>query len=148
MATALALCVVGCNRNVHVQGTVTFNDGAPLTVGEVLFESNGFVGSGRLDKNGSFRINGASKGIGIPAGDYGVSIVGTEQPDAPLVVGSNPNFIPLVHSKYKSPSTSEISIEVKRGMKPVEITVEPSELPKPRKKSLPTPKARPPGAPR
>lgn len=142
------LLCLGCNHNIKVSGKVMFEDGSPLSVGEVLFESSTFVGNGTLEKDGHFKLSGISKNSGIPPGHYGVSVVKTEQPDGPLVVGSNPNFIPLIHTKYNSPATSGLSYEVKRGMGPIVIKVEPFEREKPQKRRSMYPDAAPPpGAP-
>ncbi|MCL2347406.1 MAG: hypothetical protein FWC50_04015 [Planctomycetaceae bacterium] len=143
----LFVVAVGCGPNVKVTGTVTFEDGSPLTKGEVRFETATFSSYGGLNQKGAFTLSGASANSGIPPGRYGVAIVQTEQPDGPLTFGSV--LVPQIHTKYNSPATSGLSVEVKRGMGPVAFTVEPYEHKKavsPRKQAsqLPPP---PPGAP-
>lgn len=136
----------GCSGNVKVKGQVLFEDGTPLSGGEVLFESPGFLGSGRVDKNGNFRITGTSENEGIPPGTYKVSIVRTEIPDGPLVAGSNPVFTPQIDKKYGHPDTSGITCDVKKSMSPLKINVERFQGQVTQRK-VNAPAQRPPGAP-
>jgi hypothetical protein len=123
---------IGCGSNCKVTGKVTFPDGTPLTVGEVVFETSALASRGKIQKDGSYTIStGELKGV--PKGTYQVSISGftpTVTP-APLNEEGRPTGRPQVvmpeipfDKKFLSPTTSGLTCEVK-GRTKYDITVEP-----------------------
>ena len=81
------------DSRVHqLNGKVTYK-GSPLTKGVIRLDSNGKTQESHIEANGMFKI------VGITLGFYKVSI---EAPEIP--------------AKYCKPETSELSVEVKRGV--------------------------------
>ena len=130
----------GCG-DPKVKGKVTFSDGSPLTKGQVMFQKEGFIGSGDIKKDGSYSAGKQKDGDGLPPGTYQVFISGAstydqaELKDAQkqdVVIGAGqlgkiPKPFDLIHSKFTSPKTSGLSVEVKGGSVKYDITVEPPQ---------------------
>jgi hypothetical protein len=77
---AVLFCVVlaGCgDGSVQSGGTVTFTTGAPVPSGLVFFEDPQFSYRGTIE-NGSYKIEGVTKGSGLPPGTYKVYVMGTD----------------------------------------------------------------------
>jgi len=132
---AVAL-TVGCNRNVQVTGKVQFADETPLRVGSVVFESESdqFSANGKIQEDGTYKLGSVKEGDGIPRGTYRVSIIGAvtygaapEMPTDPYAsrgsVSPFPPSISLIHRKYASAETSELSCNVTQSTT-YDITVE------------------------
>ncbi|MDR2756203.1 MAG: hypothetical protein LBC20_10900 [Planctomycetaceae bacterium] len=117
--------MIGCSRKTQVSGKVTFDDGSTLTVGEVRFESAGFLASGKIQSDGTYRLGSVSKSDGVPKGSYKVSIFAMDEsgnkPGMPLVNVPVPKS--LVAEKYRSGETSGLVCEV-NGSTTFDITVE------------------------
>lgn len=124
----------GCG-DPKVTGKVTFPDGTPLTKGQVMFQSDGFIGSGDIRENGTYSAGKLKDGDGLPLGTYQVFIGGAttlgELKNAPQEanIGSIQKVemaksINLVDYKYMSPSTSGLTVKVE-GKTKFDFTVEP-----------------------
>jgi hypothetical protein len=115
---------LGCQPNVRVGGKVTFDDGSPLTVGEVQFLSGVSMASGRINSDGSYTLTSQKLNDGIPPGQYEVVIVNAaEVPPSPTGnIEDTPPTILLIDEKFMSPSTSGLTCEVKGNMV-IDITV-------------------------
>lgn len=72
---ALTLCV-GCSGNVKITGRVTYENGQPLTIGQVVFDNGFYIGKSDLDKNGEYSLHSMSRNDGIRKGQYKAFIVG------------------------------------------------------------------------
>ncbi|MGL4943793.1 MAG: hypothetical protein ACRC46_11465 [Thermoguttaceae bacterium] len=131
MKCVASLCVLvvavflsGCSGGVGVTGKVTFPDGTPVTKGEVNFQSAKDLVSGTISPDGTYKLEGATKGSGIPAGTYQVFIVGTQVIDTK---GSpNPSdavVTETVAKKFSNRETSGLTCEVK-GATVFDIAVE------------------------
>jgi len=117
------LLAVGCSKGVSVQGKVVFEDGAPLTTGEVRLVGGSKTFSGTIQKDGTFVMQGATPGSGIEPGTYKVAIVGAFE----VVGGSGADddygtTRPLIALKYSDPENSGLTHTVK-GNETVEFKV-------------------------
>ena len=119
----LVVSLVGCSRpGPAVTGKVTFTDGSPLTVGEVLFDNGSILARATIQPDGSFSLGMVKDGEGVPVGQYKVSIFGA------LDFSKNPRWGDLlIDQKHTSASTSGLMFDVKKEQKNVcDIVVEPS----------------------
>lgn len=108
----------GCGHQTEVVGRVTFGDGAPLTVGEVILDDTRNMGRGAIKADGSFVIGYRGGAGGIPAGAYRVAIYNSD-------IGGPGNW--AVNPKYVDPQTSGIVFEVEPAQRNVlNFQVEPN----------------------
>ena len=129
--------IAGCG-DPKVTGKVTFPDGTPLTKGQVMFQKEGFIASGDLQKDGTYSAGKNKDGDGLPPGTYKVFISGASTYDAAELAeiqeqiassGGAPVFrtprpVNLISTKYESPGSSDLTVEVK-GRTKYDFTVEP-----------------------
>ncbi|MDR3199609.1 MAG: hypothetical protein LBU34_17205 [Planctomycetaceae bacterium] len=110
----LLVLIIGCSGKTQVSGKVTFDDGSPLTTGEVRFESAGFLASGKIQSDGTYRLGSVTKSDGVPKGSYKVSIFAMDE--SGILPGMLPGDAPvpqsLVAQKYRSGETSGLVCEV------------------------------------
>ena len=112
---ALVVSCVGCGEaQIRAHGTVQFEDGAPLTVGIVVFSNPQSQYTGMIAQDGSFQLGGIVEGGGLPAGSYSVSIQNA--------ILNDESIIPV---RYTSAGTSGINFEVTRetARNPLVITL-------------------------
>ena len=112
----------GCSRppenpSGKVSGTITFQ-GKPITQGTVLFElkGGGAGGAAALDLEGKFSLVDA-----LPVGSYVIAVAPPlPNPDdvAKPGFGSAPVVKTEIPQKYRSPTTSDLSTEIKEGENP------------------------------
>lgn len=116
-------CGIGCSENLQVKGTVTFSDdGTPLDIGMILFESGAMVSRGNIKEGGAFTLSSEKQNDGIPPGTYKVYFSGALKTEAGAM---GPKIIPLVADKYNSASTTDIAITIDQSTKsPLEIKVD------------------------
>jgi len=121
LLTAL-LFTAGCGGGTMGTGKVVFDDGTPLTRGEVRFVSGGKMFSGMIKKDGTFVMEGATPKSGIEPGNYEVSIVGAHE----TTPGDNgyPQVKPLIAQKFSDPKKSGLTCSVK-GNETIEFKVSP-----------------------
>ena len=97
-----------------MKGKVTYDDGSPLDMGLVIVENETFMARGEIKSDGSYVIGSVADRDGIPPGEYNVYITG-----AAKEVGRKPNGDPLrellIEPKYRSPDTSELSINIQKA---------------------------------
>jgi hypothetical protein len=125
----LFLILTGCSDRVKISGTVTYDDGKPLTQGSVCFRSeDGTTYQGYLDKDGHYSPGEFKDGDGIPFGKYKVWVAGSDESvERPGKNGGISQFqiIVNVDSQYTSPDTGKLNFEVKSGSaKTFDFTVE------------------------
>jgi hypothetical protein len=121
------LLLAGCGGDhglAPVKGRVTL-DGKPVEGAAVLFEpeAGGIPATGITDASGEFTLATVGKGEGASVGMNGVSVAKQVLVDPNRKVEEG-EIVPMkseTPEKYASPRTSGITIEVKRGMSPVEL---------------------------
>ena len=67
---AMLTITIGCSPNVKVIGTVTYEDGSPVHVGQVQLEGK-VLGRGTINE-GKFSLGLTKDGEGVPPGTYEV----------------------------------------------------------------------------
>jgi hypothetical protein len=125
--------IIGCGTNIPAGGKVSYEDGKPLEKGLVLLSDGKSMYRGDLQANGTFKIGGLKDGEGLPAGTYNVSIGGANEYEYTSDITPKIDYkqsVLRIDPKYETPQTSALSIKVERGMKPIEIIVEPFPMPK------------------
>ena len=119
-AVIVLLGVLGCGQGVSVKGKITFPDGQPLTTGEVIFQTETRMVSGRIQSDGTYKLSGATENDGVPPGRYGVRIAAYEPVSAPsgTMPGevATPPPIPLIDAKFEKTTTSGLICDVKGAM--------------------------------
>ena|SRR5215218_8772694 len=128
-AAAAAACLLfglaGCGPHMHpVRGTVTLEDGTPLTRGLVIFErvAGGppLTARGDIQADGRYDLSTEAPGDGVPAGRYRVSINPLDTSDVPDEQKTLPFDV-----KYLSQKTSGLEFEVKPGTNDYPIRLSP-----------------------
>jgi len=114
-AAAVLLALTGCgNRLYPVRGTVTLEDGTPITKGMIIcerFEGGPAVSAqGPIQPDGTYRLGTTKPGDGLPPGKYRVLINAMDLSDLP----DDKKDIPF-DSKYLNFQTSGLELEVKIG---------------------------------
>ncbi len=138
VVSLLALCMVGCSggpagpKTVPVSGTVTL-DGSPLAGATVTFSpvSGGKAAAGTTDQAGKFELITPGGGAGAVPGSYKVTVTkveGSEAADAPedaapIDEGEQVEVRLLVPEKYTKVDTTDLTVEVKEGMGPVNLAL-------------------------
>jgi len=107
----------GCG-SPKVTGQVKFEDGTPLTVGDVIFESTTVQARGPLDRSGKFVMGSARVKDGVPPGQYRVYIGGAQEATGEMRVISGrgdtrPIMRSLIDAKWEQPATSGLTCEVR-----------------------------------
>jgi hypothetical protein len=110
-----ALALTGCGDRLYsVRGTVTLDDGTPVTKGMIIcerFEGGPAVSAqGAIQPDGTFRLGTTKPGDGLPVGKYRVLINAMDLSDLP----DDKKDIPF-DSKYLSFQSSGLELEVKNG---------------------------------
>ena len=124
----LLLCVVsvGCSQqNEQLSGTVAYEDGTPVTMGEVVFVKEMFQAIGTIQEDGTYTVGSLEVDDGLPAGTYQVYIDGAVDPGEDI--DSPEDDTPLVATKFTDPSTSGLTCEVPVEGNTFDITVTPYE---------------------
>src|SRR5262249_14412620 len=111
-AAAVLLALTGCgNRLYPVRGTVTLEDGTPITKGMIIcerFEGGPAVSAqGAIQSDGTYRLGTTKPGDGLPPGKYRVLINAMDLSDLP----DDKKDIPF-DSKYLNFQTSGLELEV------------------------------------
>ena len=121
----------GCGKNVKVTGKVTFEDGEPLTLGRVCFQTDTMFADGPLQSDGTYTLGSLGENTGLPKGTYQVFISGATTPPqlgmgAGLggTVGSFTPGTSLIHKKFTDRMTSGLTCDV-NGRTVFDITVTP-----------------------
>jgi hypothetical protein len=120
VATALLLLLlgsIGCDSGPKlypVGGTVTLEDGSPLTKGMVVFENKqaevAVTARGEVKPDGSYQLSTYKPGDGVPQGKYRVQINSMDLSEVPDEEKKLPYDL-----KYMSFETSGLEYEVKPG---------------------------------
>ena len=130
-----SLALLGCGKNVPLQGVVTFEDGTLLTVGTVNFTSpeNG-LSRGKIQPDGTYQIGSHKDKDGLPPGKYKVYITGAAVPDGPAPVSDQKDSMgnpvqkmgsvrQLIDLKYVTAEATPLVCEVPASGNRFDITV-------------------------
>jgi hypothetical protein len=114
-ALLVLLLMAGCgNRLYPVRGTVTLEDGTPLTKGLVVFEGNvggaPIMARGEVQADGTYQLGTYQLEDGVPPGRYRVLVNPMDHSDVPDERKNLPFDI-----KYLRYDTSGLEYEVKAG---------------------------------
>jgi len=107
-------CVLGCSNKVQVTGTVTFEDGTPLTAGTVVFDNGRDQARGVISEDGTYRLSSIGHHDGIAPGEYGVYITGAFGFSGSAVATATtvPRPDDLIDTRFTSVETSGLSVVV------------------------------------
>ncbi len=110
-----ALGLTGCGSRLYpVRGTVTLDDGTPLTKGLVVFErvdgGPAVTARGEVRPDGTYELSTSKPGDGVPAGRYKALVNPLELSDVPDEQKKLPFDV-----KYTKLATSGLEFEVKPG---------------------------------
>jgi hypothetical protein len=116
LAVGLTLSVSGCGPGMHpVRGTVSLENGTPLTRGLVIFErvdgGPPLTARGNIQPDGRYELSTERPGDGAPAGRYKVAINPLDTSDVPDEQKKLPFDL-----KYLNLKTSGLEFEVKPGV--------------------------------
>lgn len=107
------LFVVGCGSGqVPLGGTVTFEDGTPLTVGSVCFASATVSVRGDIDSQGKYTVGTLTDKDGLPPGTYKVYISGATEETPPQGGGLVGSTRLLIDSRYANEASTPLTLEV------------------------------------
>lgn len=140
----ILVAAVGCGDKVPVTGKVTYEDGTPLTLGQIIFTDDYYMGRSDLDKNGEYSIHTLKRNDGIRKGTYRVYITGairletgagTEFREEDLHTGRMAEIKPvrLIDMQFMTPDTSGWVREVKRKSRFDFVVYPPGEVPEDKK---------------
>ena len=130
-----AASFAGCNGNVHVTGKVTYANGQPLTIGQVIFTDDYYMGRSDLDKNGEYSIHTLRRNDGIRKGTYRVYIVSAFRfEETEEIKDSLQNYrfdkpVQLIDDQYMNPYATGWVFEVKKNCKIDLVVYPPGEVP-------------------
>ncbi|MDO5309735.1 MAG: hypothetical protein Q4G03_09660 [Planctomycetia bacterium] len=119
--TTLLFLTSGCSNYVHVDGTVAFQDGAPLSTGTIYFTDGFYLGRCDLDKHGHYSLHTFRRNDGVPKGVYRVYITGAfrfTSGDVREADGYSLRFDDtemLIDMQYTTPDTSGWVVELKKN---------------------------------
>jgi len=119
----------GCgSKNVQLGGTVTFDDGTPLTVGGVVFSTESFMASGNINSQGKYVMGSYSEKDGLPKGTYKVYIAG-----ATVEVSGRGGLSEwsLIDPKFGNSSSTPLTCEIPAPNNTFDIQVPRNPTPKP-----------------
>jgi hypothetical protein len=109
LSVVISLFIVGCSGNVPLSGKVTFDDGEPVTLGNVFFMTPTTVSQAGIRKDGSYTVGSMSATDGMPRGEYQVYLV-VEEVIPREVGGQTENtYRSLIDPKYTKVETSGLT---------------------------------------
>jgi hypothetical protein len=120
----VCVCLIGCGKNVPLQGKVLYDDGTPITVGMVNFTTDKNLSRGKIQPDGSYAMGTKKEKDGLPPGIYKIYITGAEIPIEPKEkpevqldeneqpVAQMPRYQQLVGKEYMTASTTPLTCEV------------------------------------
>ena len=122
----LSASVIGCGRRTQVSGTVTFEDGTLLTVGNIKARTGDNEGEirGNIAEDGTFVLFEVKPGDGIPAGkQYKVWIVNAIEkvPSTEMMmiegrsIPAPPTNKQLIHRDYTTEHSTPLTLDVPKG---------------------------------
>jgi len=95
------VALAGCGESkVQVSGKVTFEDGTPITSGQVLFSTGEYAVTGDIKSDSTYKLGERKDGDGIRPGKYTVSVVNVTKPDPTSPDPQRPNMISLTDESF------------------------------------------------
>lgn len=118
------LGLAGCGGGLYpVKGTVTLDDGTPVTKGVVIFErvagGEPITARGQIQSDGSYELSTHKPGDGVPPGKYKVVLNSMDLSDLPDEQKNLP-----YDTKYLSLGTSGLEVEVNSGPNDIPLKLE------------------------
>ncbi len=119
-----ALGLSGCGGGLYpVRGTVTLDDGTPVTKGLVVFErvdgGPAVTARGQIQPDGSYELSTNKPGDGVPPGRYKAVLNSMDLSDVP----DEQKVLPY-DAKYLSLKKSDLEFEVKAGPNDIPIRLD------------------------
>ncbi|MDR1924166.1 MAG: lipoprotein [Planctomycetaceae bacterium] len=106
----ILLFLAGCSDGkVRLGGTVTFDDGTPLTSGAVIFATDTFQASGSIGFEGKYTMGSVTINDGLPKGTYKVYIIGASEE---ISVEDGLETHSLIDPQYDNYSSTPLTCEV------------------------------------
>ncbi|MCU0711477.1 MAG: hypothetical protein MUC43_05425 [Pirellula sp.] len=128
MCVLFVVSVVGCNRGpkiVVAEGTVQFEDGSPVVVGTVETKSlqyEGVQATGKIERDGSFKLTTFVDGDGAAVGEHQCVIVQFVMTEG--LTGHQPSTQGVINPKHRNYSTSGLRFTVPdEGTKSIKLVV-------------------------
>lgn len=127
--------LAGCGDKVRVTGRVTYPNGQPLTVGQVIFTDDFYMGKSDLDKNGEYSIHTVRPNDGIKRGYYRAYITSaiTFEPTDEIHDGlQSYRFdtpVMLIDMQHTNPDTSGWVFDIQKRSKIDFVVYPPGEVP-------------------
>jgi len=135
LCSFIALCV-GCNGNVHVSGKVTYPDGTPVPIGQIVFTDDFYMARSDINKNGEYSLHSYRRNDGIRKGIYKVYITGAirfeqdeDAKESDLAAFRFDRSTSLIDDQYTIADTSGWQFELKKSQKINLIVYPPGEVP-------------------
>jgi len=120
----ILVVLAGCSGKVKLKGKVTYSDdGSPVPIGTVGFETDTYSARGTLSPDGTFDVGSLGEKDGLPPGTYRVSVTGAEKVIGQGAYGAN-IYEPLIDPKYTRGSTSGLTIDVNASTRKYEFEVD------------------------
>ncbi len=106
---------IGCSQQTEnaVYGTIHYDDGTPLSQGELIFDDGSYSDIAPIDSEGNFAVE-----KGLPAGTYKITLGGVLEPDA------TGNYAPIVHKRYLDYRSTDLSIQVPMTTEGTEVVID------------------------
>ena len=116
--------MVGCSDNVHLSGKVTFDDGEPVTFGNVFFVTPTTISQAGIREDGTYRVGSVSVADGMPKGEYQVYLVVEEVTSMEVGGQTATTYTSLIAPKYTNPDTSGLTYTADGKTRRFDIQVE------------------------
>ena len=123
------LFTFGCSDKVQLTGKVTFSDdGSPVPLGYVQFETETFFATGPIQPNGTYRVGTDSLKDGIPKGTYAVLVRANEETMVQVGDGADSSRTlvtrSLIDPRHGNAATSDLTLTVDGKTKKFDIQVD------------------------
>jgi hypothetical protein len=113
----MSIALSGCSYYYTVEGQITFEDGTPLTIGTILFESDRVAAKGTINTKGQYSVKILGHGV---RKIYILGAVQVSHEKVPLLNNrhdSKQHVEQLIDMKYRFPETSGLIYILDGGAK-------------------------------
>lgn len=135
LTTMALVATVGCSNNAHVSGRVAFENGQPLSIGQIIFTDDFYMAKSDIDKNGEYSLHSLRRNDGIRKGTYRVYITGalgfqeTEATHDRLQDYRMDGVVQLIDMQHTNPDTSGWLFDIKKSQRIDLVVYPPNEVP-------------------